>query len=186
MPTTRPRITMTLTTHSHEVLSRLSAASGDSMSQIVAGFVDLAVPSLERVCVVLERARVAPEEVRDGLRASIERAERDLIPGVVAALGQGDLFMARLAAEMEPQPSRLRPAQRGASSSVAGKKRVPTPVPVTRGSGGGKTLPSGVAAGSDRLYAGLKADGQRVLLKTGEHFDKSGVLRQRPKVRNRG
>src|SRR6187401_2736336 len=88
MPTAKPRITITLEARSHEVLTRLSVASGSSMSQIVAGFVDLALPSLERLVVVLEQARAAPKEVRTGLVATFERAERDLLPTLMAALDQ--------------------------------------------------------------------------------------------------
>lgn len=120
MSTTKPRITITLEEHQHEVLRRLAAASGDSMSQIVAGFVDLAVPSLERVVLVMERANAAPQEVRTGLADAISRAEQELMPGIVAGLDQADLFLAEVAKAAAPKDS--------------------TPVPVTRGSGGGKTL----------------------------------------------
>ena len=152
MSTTRPRITITLTKHSHEVLARLSASSGDSMSQIVAGFVDLAVPSLERVVVVLERARSAPEEVRAGLRASIDRAERDLLPAMFDTLGQHDMFMTEIEGHVASAPSSAAggPAQRVPAAPKA-PKRASTPVPVTRGSGGGKTLR---ARGTSRPKAG--------------------------------
>lgn len=144
MPTAKPRITITLEKHSHEVLSRLSAASGDSMSQIVASFVDLALPSLERVVVVLEQARAAPEKVRAGLVAAVERAERDMLPAMVEALDQSDLFLSDLtkatakgrgapAAQRAARPDPLRVALEAAVASS-------TPVPVTRGLGGGKTL----------------------------------------------
>lgn len=139
MPTARPRITITLTAHSHEVLARLAAASGDSMSEIVAGFVDLAVPSLERVVVVLERARAAPEEVRVGLRAALDRAERDLIPTMNSTLDQADMFLAQIEARVEPKGPKARAAAGSPPAVGTGPKRVLTPVPVTRGSGLGKT-----------------------------------------------
>ena len=110
MPTAKPRITVTLDERAHEVLSRLSVASGDSMSQIVAGFVDLAVPSLERVVVVLERAKSAPKEARDGLAAAIDRAERQLLPALVNSQDQVDLFLADSMQGLRVLPEeRLRP-----------------------------------------------------------------------------
>lgn len=137
MPTARPRITITLTKHSHEVLVRLSGASGESMSEIVAGFVDLAVPSLERVVVVLERARSAPEEVRTGLRSAVERAERDLMPQLLQSLDQVELFMGQVEQATVPPPQKAPSAARR-SPPPAARKRSGTPVPVTRGSGTGK------------------------------------------------
>jgi hypothetical protein len=144
MSTTKPRITVTLERHTHEVLTRLSAASGESMSQIVAGFVDMSIPSLERVVVLLERARAAPEEVRVGLVAAIERAERDLIPGLMDNMAQGDMWLESMVAAAAPaEPPADAPAAQPAQAAPRVRKRESTPVPVTRGSGGGKTLGSG-------------------------------------------
>jgi len=97
MPTSKPRITITLEPHAHEVLSRLSSASRQSMASIVTEILDTAIPSLERVVVVLERAATASQEVRDGVAAAVERAERELMPTLLAAAGQSDLFLADLA-----------------------------------------------------------------------------------------
>jgi hypothetical protein len=140
MPTAKPRITITLDSHVHETLSRLAAVSGNSMSQIVAGFCDMAVPSLERLVVVLEQARAAPQEVRAGLVASFERAERDLMPQLMGALDQADMFIGDIEAAARPQQAPGGPAPRGVAAPAQARKRPSTPVAVTRGSGGGKTL----------------------------------------------
>jgi hypothetical protein len=102
------------------------------MSQIVAEFVEISLPALERMVVVLERARTAPAEVRAGLLAAVERAEREVIPDMLKALGQGEMFMGDLAyqagaaaGDERSSPRRARPARKPS-----------TPVPVTRGSGG--------------------------------------------------
>lgn len=97
MPTVKPRITITLEPHSHEVLSRLSSASHQSMASIVTDILDTAIPSLERVVVVMERAATATQEVRDGVAAAVERAERELLPSLMDAVGQTDLFLGDLA-----------------------------------------------------------------------------------------
>jgi hypothetical protein len=156
MSTKKPRITITLEPHAHEVLTRLSAVGGDSMSQIVAQFVDLALPSLERLVVVLERARSAAKETHVGLAAALERAERDLMPAIEGALKQGDMFFRDLEAVASdvPQSDAQQPAAARLAgglvsiptSSTAQAEALPavppaasvspsTPVPVTRGSG---------------------------------------------------
>lgn len=93
MPTSKPRLTITLDPHAYEVLSRLSAASGQSMSSVVVDILGVAIPSLERVVVVLERASTAPREVLDGVAAAVERAERDYLPTIMQAAAVTDLFI---------------------------------------------------------------------------------------------
>ena len=146
MSTSKPRITVTLEPHAHEVLSRLSAAGGDSMSSLVAQFVTVALPSLERLVVVLERARTAPEEARAGLAAAIERAERQLLPALVNAQEMGDLFLLDL--EAVPKAGATgglaQPGRSPASAPVRSRK---DPRLVTRGSGGAKQAGKGRARG---------------------------------------
>lgn len=126
MPTKKPRITITLEPHSHEVLSRLSSASRQSMASIVTDILDTAIPSLERVVVVLERAATASQDVRDGVAAAIERAERDLMPSMLAAIDQSDMFLADLGHQAGGgAASRDAVAPRGRQRKGAGSK---TPV----------------------------------------------------------
>lgn len=136
MATTKPRITITLPPHTHEVLARFASASGNSMSQVVSGFVDLAVPSLERLVVVMERARTAPEEVRAGLIAAFERADRDVMPQVLAAAAQGEMFLGDLADKAQGAPEPEGGPTLGGSPRVRTRRSPPSdPRPVTRGSG---------------------------------------------------
>jgi hypothetical protein len=130
MSTAKPRITITLEPRVYEVLRRLSAASGDSMSAIVTDFLDVAVPPMERMVVVLEQANSLPAKTKEGLRGSILRAEAKLLPAVAALADQNDLFLAEVLRDVEaagegaPQAHRRRTA-----------KALTAPVPVTRGSG---------------------------------------------------
>jgi hypothetical protein len=89
------------------------------MSHIISGFVEMAVPSLERVVAIMERAKAAPEEFRAGLRASIERADSALVPALEHAIGEANAFLSDVAGD-------------GSSDARSGGS---TPVPVTRGSG---------------------------------------------------
>lgn len=122
MPTIKPRITITLEPHSHEVLSRLSASTHQSMASIVTEILDTAIPSLERVVVVMERAASATQEVRDGVAAAVERAERELMPALLAAAGQSDLFLADLAVKASGGA-----AAQDAAASGKRRRRVPAP-----------------------------------------------------------
>jgi hypothetical protein len=134
MPTTKPRLTITLEPRTHEVLARLSAAGGESMSALITQFVDLAVPSMERLVVILEHAKRAPMEVKEGLAGALERAESETIPRIVAALDQGDMFLEDVMSAVQNVPDRTEAA--GASrTGTGGRKRGLTPVLVTRGSG---------------------------------------------------
>ena len=132
MSTTKPRITVTLEPRTYEVLSRLSAAGGDSMSALVSQVVDVAVPSLERVVAILERAKAAPQEALAGLSAAIDRAERQLLPALMEAQGQSDLFVADALRSMTPK---------GATAPAVAAKRAPR----------GALRPAAAASGDPRL-----------------------------------
>jgi hypothetical protein len=137
MPTTKPRLTITLEPRTHQVLARLSRAGGDSMSSLITQFVDLAVPSMERLVVILEHAQRAPEEIKDGLRSALGRVEAETIPRVVEALGQGDLFIGDVALAVHTASSRTAPpvAAAEARTPEGASRRGKTPGLVTRGSG---------------------------------------------------
>ena len=137
MATEKPRITITLEPRVYEVVRRLSAASGDSMSRVVTQFLDVAVPPMERMVVVLEQAKAMPKETADAVRASILRAEAKLLPSVMANfVEQNDMFLAEFA--KPTAPAALAPEGRARPARVA-----LTPVAVTRGSGPRKVAKGG-------------------------------------------
>ena len=121
------------------------------MSSLVAQFIEVALPSMERLVVVLERAATAPKEARDGLIAAVERAERTLLPALVSAQDQNDLFL--IAAERSMQPSvpavPAVHAQR-ARRAAAAPAGAPDPRLVTRGSGFPGRVPKAVKKGVRR------------------------------------
>lgn len=144
MPTAKPRITLTLEPHVHEVLRRLSSAGGESMSAIVTGFLDVAVPAMERMAVLFEQAKAMPEEAKEGLRASLLRAESELLSGLSGLISPHPAFLDEMVNATAPTGTGRAP--RGTGRASAGGS---TPVPVTRGSGGRekpepavKTVPS--------------------------------------------
>lgn len=100
MPTTKPRITITLSDHQHEVLQGLSNLQGQSMSAIVVELLDTSMPVLERLQTILSAAAAAPQAVLEQLKLSLEGAEASFIgkqdevmhqfDSLVAAVGGGD------------------------------------------------------------------------------------------------
>lgn len=136
MSTTKPRITVTLEPRTYEVLSRLSAAGGDSMSALVSQVVEVAVPSLERVVAILERAKTAPKEALAGLSAAIDRAEQQLLPALMEAQGQTDLFVADALRSVSPAVVPPAVAAKRTRRGVPAPASDRDPRLVTRGSGG--------------------------------------------------
>lgn len=109
MPTSKPRITITLTEHQHQVLSSLAKLQKVSMSAIVVDFLDTTIPVLERLTGVLEAAANAPQEVRDKIRQSAEAAE--MAYGHLPAEIEGQLgLMIEAAAGVEALTSDAAPA----------------------------------------------------------------------------
>lgn len=128
MATEKPRIAVTLEQHRYDLLKRLAAAQGVSMSHLVSDLLEAVAEPLERVCVLLESAKKAPQEVKDGLRAAAEHSERTVFPLVSRALDQLDMFLG--VAESSVSAASGRPADAGSASAA----RRADPRPVTRGS----------------------------------------------------
>jgi hypothetical protein len=57
MPTSKPRITVTLTEEQHAILRKISAAGGQSMSGTISEFMLMAQPALERMAVALQQVK---------------------------------------------------------------------------------------------------------------------------------
>lgn len=93
MPTAKPRITITLTDEQHSTLHELAHLQGVSMSSIVVDLVDTTLPVLQRLTEVLRNASEAPQAVLDGLRASLDTAESDMLGHGEAVMSQLDLLV---------------------------------------------------------------------------------------------
>lgn len=93
MPTLKPRITITLTDHQHEILSGLAHLQKISMSSIVVDLVDTATPVLERVLQLMTAAAKAPQEALEELGRSMQLAEMDVLAMQKSALAQFDSLL---------------------------------------------------------------------------------------------
>lgn len=139
------------------------------MSAIVADFLTICVPSMERMVLVMERAKMAPKEARAGLEAAIASIEAQVLPALAEHLDQQDMFLDQVVREATSAAIAAAAAgsraQRGTvpapvfplppskvqahaeTNGIPPAGAVPDPRPVTRGSGSGKTLPSVPAKG---------------------------------------
>lgn len=133
MATMKPRITITLEPHRHELLRRVAAARGVTMSSVVAELVETVAEPLERLCVVVEAARRAPGEVETGLRTAMDAVDRRMRRHAALAIEQHDLFLdlAEMAVEepADPRPvitgvrSRGKAGRNPVSARVSGNSR---------------------------------------------------------------
>jgi hypothetical protein len=127
MATTRPRITITLTDRQHAVLRSLSSSGGQSMSSYVVEFLELALPTLERVAATLQALASARETDIQRVRGQIEEAQRVFEPLAMAVVSQGDMFLGRV--EQAVSGTARAPHATAAGSSSPRTNRGVTPTP---------------------------------------------------------
>lgn len=114
MATNRPRITITLTDRQHEVLRSLSSSSGQSMSAYVVEFLDMALPTLERMAVSMQALARSREDQIGRIRAQLDEAQAVLEPLAAAAVEQADLFWGKIDAAVSDTGAAAAPAPTGA------------------------------------------------------------------------
>lgn len=93
MPSSNPRVALTVDPHRYDLLTRLAKLQGTSRAAIVTETMELIYPVLERVCVVLEAASKAQESSKEGLRHAVAKAEAQLSPLLYEVASQFDLFI---------------------------------------------------------------------------------------------
>lgn len=133
MPTTKPRITITLTDRQHALLQAMAGFQGSSMSSIVVGLLDTAVPVMERIVTVMRAAASAPQEMLDGLKESMERAEATVLDQMQEHIGQLDIFVQEAAAAGGTAVTRSAAAGGTAAAVSARVPRKPRPPATNRG-----------------------------------------------------
>jgi polyhydroxyalkanoate synthesis regulator protein len=144
MPTTNPRITITLTPGVAAVLRELSKLAGNSQSAIVGELLETSLPVFERVVSALRAAATIQESAKTEIASGLERAQSKLEKQMGLMLGDMDETMRPLLEQAE------KVARRGAAPIGAATKRGRTPVPLTGGSGHPKVGKNGKRAGGQR------------------------------------
>jgi uncharacterized protein (DUF1778 family) len=124
MSTTKPRITVTLTEHQHEVLKAVCAASGQSMSAFLGEVVEMSMPTFEKMAQAFGRLRNVQQVEKQRLADALERAHGEVEPLARAVMGEFGRMVDAIEAAAEP-PSRsarsTRKAGLDASSKMAGQ-----------------------------------------------------------------
>jgi uncharacterized protein (DUF1778 family) len=104
MATTKPRITVTLTKHQHDVISTIAKLGGGSMSAFIGEMLEAALPTLERMAVTFQKVKQAQDQERGKFLESMDRAQAALEPVVMEAVGQFDLFLGKMEAAVADAP----------------------------------------------------------------------------------
>lgn len=119
MATTKPRITITLSTRQHEVLKSISECSGQPMSGFLNELLDLSLPTLERMAATFQKIKTAQDAQRQKIIAELDVAQTAMEPIVQSMTGQFDLFMARVEQAAVGAPV---PAAGGADAPAAASR----------------------------------------------------------------
>lgn len=147
MPAKNPRLSVVLSPALVATLTAISEETGESTSSIVREVLTQAAPAFERMLQLVRAAKAAQGQIGAGLAESLGRVVDDLQD----ALAVADSRQARAVADLVDQAQAIKGRRRpggGAGGAGGTARAAPTPVPVTRGSGGGKTLQKGVRRGS--------------------------------------
>ena len=86
MPTSKPRITVTLTEEQHAILRRISAGGGQSMSSVISEFMLMAQPALERMAVALQQLKQDRDADRQLVADMLSKLHADRARTEAAAL----------------------------------------------------------------------------------------------------
>lgn len=135
MATTKPRITISLNPHVYATLKRMSQLGKQPMASIVSELLESVHEPLMRTVAFLEAASEAPKQVKDGLRKSFEKVERDLYQVAGHTVAQMDFLTEELGKMAAADGRGTAPAGTlPAAGEVSPGGRVDPPI-VIRGSG---------------------------------------------------
>jgi hypothetical protein len=130
MPTIKPRVQVTLEPSTHEVIERLAALQGCSRGAVIADLIDSVAPALGRTVALLEAAREAPAQVRQGLIDVVQGLHGELVEATGEASKEVQLCLDRLS-----DPAWQPPTSGSVQSEEKGAAQALNPHVVTRGSG---------------------------------------------------
>lgn len=93
MATKKPRLSITLNKHHHEVLTTISECSGETMSSLIGDLIDASLPTLEKMANALQKIKTATDEQKKQIRKAMNEAQSALEPIAQQALDQLDIFV---------------------------------------------------------------------------------------------
>jgi hypothetical protein len=130
LPTTNPRISITLQPEELAILDRFSAASGTPRATVLSGLVATVLPELEKAAELIEMANAAPRHVQQGLVESLSAATKDAMGFMEGFHDTYKTAMARVQRELplpEQKPSRRKPSGRKGASAPGPVAAAKTP-----------------------------------------------------------
>jgi hypothetical protein len=152
MPTSNPRLTITLTPAVAAVLRDMSDLSGNSQSAIVGELLEMSLPVFERVAAGIRAARTMQATAKGEIVAGLQRAQEKLEQQLDLAMETMDDGLRPLLEHAERVQRRA--AKRPEGGPLAGgrpaAKRPSTPHPLTGGSGGPNRAKTGGRKGGRR------------------------------------
>lgn len=119
MPTTKPRVSITMETDDLTVLDRYASASGTPRATIISGLLASAIPELQRASELIEMANAAPRHVRQGLVENLSNATADAMGFLEPFNSDFRLIMNKLQYELPIDDVKRR------EGSAAGMRSVP-------------------------------------------------------------
>ena len=96
MPTTKPRITITVNKPIYETITRMAMLQGVSKSHVINELLESVHPPLMRTVALLEAARDAPDQVKNGLRNTLDAMELELVGTLGQNLSQLDFLVGKM------------------------------------------------------------------------------------------
>jgi hypothetical protein len=149
MPTANPRVNVTLSPSLFDLVGHMARAQRVSRSQVLRELLEAAEPALQRVVALSQAAERAKGAVKADFAESLRRSQEVIEAELSRGLGGMDGLTGDLVAMAQRIEGR-RPGRPRASGGGVGGGPASTPVPVTRGSGTGKTRTSGTKKGGGR------------------------------------
>lgn len=135
MATKRARFTISLNPHMYATLKRLSELGGQPLSVIVSDILESVHEPFMRTVALMEAAAGAPQQVKDGLRQTVENIEREMYGTVGYTTSQIDWLTEQFGQKGGGERA-------SASAAASPPPAAPNPHVVTRGSGSQKTPPA--------------------------------------------
>lgn len=117
MPTTNPRVNVTLSPSTDLLLRRLAVATGQSKSNIVRELIETAEPALGRVVALMTAAKGAQRSMLDDLALGLDRAQSKAEAVLEGALSEVESTVGDLVAQAEAVRAR-KPTGAGAVAAA--------------------------------------------------------------------
>jgi len=132
MPTTKPRVQVTMEPHDHEVIARLAKLQGRTRGAVIADLLHEVIPALARTVALLEAAASAPEQVKKGLRSVVDSVHDELVATAGHGIAQMDWLLSELQGGAEqgsgtdstPTTHKKKSGRKGSKPGVSGHGKV--------------------------------------------------------------